>query len=63
MFCFLDELRTLDNDFRYTVDTGRKYLPVLEPNGSKKPYRTIVPATKEAKESAAAMKASRIDAK
>ena len=63
MVCFLDEIRTLDDDFGFTVDTGRKYLPVLEPNGSKNPYRTVVPATKESKESAAAMKASRIDAK
>ena len=63
MVCCLDEIRTLDDDFGFTVDTGRKYLPVLEPNGSKNPYRTVVPATKESKESAAAMKASRIDAK
>lgn len=62
MLCFLDEIRTLDNDFEYSVDTGRKYLPVLEPNGSKNPYRVEVPATKAYRESAAAMKASRIDA-
>lgn len=63
MVSFLDEIRSLDNDFEFTVDTGRKFLRVLEPNGSKNPYRIEVPATKEYKESAAAMRASRIDAK
>lgn len=55
MHSFMDEIRTLDDDFSYTVDAGRRFLPVLEPNGSKNPFQVKVPKTKEAAESSAAM--------
>lgn len=48
MTTFLDEIRCLDNDFTYTLDAGRSLLPILEPNGSKNPYRKEVPMTKKA---------------
>lgn len=61
MHSFLDEIRTLDNDFTYTVDAGRRFLPVLEPNGSKNPFQVKVPRTAEASASADAMQAELAD--
>lgn len=61
MHSFLDEIRTLDNDFTYTVDAGRRFLPVLEPNGSKNPFQVKVPRTAAASESADAMQAELAD--
>ena len=61
MHCFMDEIRVLDKDFSYTVDAGRKFLPVLEPNGSKNPFQVKVPRTKEIAETAASMQAALTD--
>ncbi len=51
MSSFIDELRSLDRDFTYSMDAGRALLPVLEPNGSKNPYREKVDMTPEAQAS------------
>ena len=63
MHSFMDEIRTLDDDFSYTVDAGRRFLPVLEPNGSKNPFQVKVPKTKEAAEASAAMQKELADPK
>ena len=63
MMSFLDELKGLDGDLTYSVDAGRAYLPVLEPDGGQNPFRvkTLIPA--DAKASSAAMHADLIDSK
>ena len=63
MHCFMDEIRLLDHDFDYTVDAGRRFLPELEPNGSKNPFQVKVPRTKEVVETAAAMQTALTDPK
>lgn len=37
MLCFLDELRLHDRDFRFSLDYGREYYPVLVPESSDNP--------------------------
>ena len=61
MHSFIDEIRVLDRDFSYSVDAGRTFLPVLEPNGSKNPFYEKVPRTKAVAETAAAMQAELAD--
>lgn len=63
MMSFMDELKGLDKDLTYSVDAGRVYLPVLEPDGGQNPYRVKTQIPPEAKASAAEVQASLIDPK
>ena len=63
MFSFVDELRGLDKDFSFTVDAGRCYFPILEPNKSISPIKVKVPLPEEAVKSAKKFAADKIDAK
>ena len=63
MMSFMDELRGLDRDLAYSVDAGRVYLPVLEPDGGQNPFRVKTQIPAEAKASSAALQTSLIDAK
>lgn len=63
MFSFVDELRGLDKDFSFTVDAGRCYFPILEPNKSISPVKVKVPLPDEAVKSAEKFAADKIDAK
>ena len=63
MMSFMDELKGLDKDLTYSMDAGRVYLPILEPDGGQNPFRVKTRIPAEAKASAAALQASLIDAK
>ncbi len=63
MMSFMDELRGLDRDLAYSVDAGRVYLPVLEPDGGQNPFRVKTQIPSEAKASSAALQTSLIDPK
>ena len=63
MMSFVDELRGLDRDLAYSVDAGRVYLPVLEPDGGQNPFRVKTQIPAEAKASSAALQTSLIDPK
>ncbi len=63
MTSFMDELKGLDKDLTYSMDAGRVYLPILEPDGGQNPFRVKTQIPAEAKASAAAVQASLIDAK
>jgi len=63
MMSFMDELKGLDVDLTYSVDAGRTYLPVIEPDGGQNPFRVKTQIPTGAKASAAALQTSLIDAK
>lgn len=63
MVSFLDELRTHDTDIEYTVDAGRMFYPILEPNKSISPIKVKVPLPDAVNRSAEKFMAERIDAK
>jgi len=63
MMSFLDELKGLDSDLKYSVDAGRVYLPVLEPDGGQNPSRVRTQIPAEAKASYSAMQTSLVDPK
>ncbi len=61
MMSFVDELKGLDRDLTYSVDAGRVYLPILEPDGGQNPFRVRTQISSEAKASSAALQASLVD--
>ena len=63
MLSFLDELKGLDRDFTYSVDAGRVFLPIIEPDGGQNPYRIKTQIPAEAKASSAAMQEALINPK
>lgn len=63
MLSFLDELKGLDRDFTYSVDAGRVFLPILEPDGGQNPYRIKTQIPAEAKATSAAMQEALINPK
>ncbi len=63
MLVFMDELKGLDGDLTYSVDAGRTYLPVLEPDGGQNSFRVRTQIPAEAKASYSAMQTSLVDSK
>lgn len=63
MMSFMDELKGLDKDLTYSVDAGRVYLPILEPDGGQNPFRVKTQIPAEAKATSSAMQAALIDSK
>ncbi len=62
MMSFVDELKGLDCDLTCSVDAGRVYLPVLEPDGGQNPFRVRTRIPSEAKASYDELRSSLIDA-
>lgn len=63
MGSFLDELKTLDPDLSLTVDAGRVFYPILEPNKSISPIKVKVPLPEAVTTSAKEFEKTRVDAR
>lgn len=58
MMSFVDELKGLDKDLDCSVDAGRTFLPILDPDGRQNPYRISTRISDEARTSLSAMRDS-----
>ncbi len=63
MMSFVGELKGLDKDFDCSVDAGRIFSPILEPDGVRNPYRVTTGISDEAKASLSSMRDSLVDPK